>query len=62
MVSEIKRTEKGVELKFFDRIKALEALAEADNVSYGADTSQFVEAIFKGASAIGKDRGDEDEF
>lgn len=62
MVSEIKRTEKGVELKFFDRIKALEALADVDSESCGADTSQFVEAIFKGASAIGKDRGDEDEF
>jgi hypothetical protein len=37
-VSELKSTEKGIEIKFFDRLKALEALLalEADNESPGA--------------------------
>ncbi len=56
MVSEIKRSDKGaVEIKFFDRIKALTALLEAGDGSDDSGTSQFVEAIFKGATAISSD-------
>lgn len=63
MVSEIKRTEKGVELKFFDRLKALEALMESGEDIGGSDTSQFVDAILEGASAIkGTDWSESDEF
>lgn len=63
MVSEIKRTDKGIEIKFFDRIKALEALLSAGDESGGHDTSQFVDAIFKGASAIsGTNWSESDEF
>ena len=53
MVSEIKRTDKGgMEIKFFDRIKALQTLLEAGEEGGDSDTSQFVDAIYKGASAI----------
>ncbi len=62
-VSEIKRTDKGTEIKFYDRIKALEALLEAGDDLGGHDTSQFVDAIFKGASAITDAKWSEsDEF
>lgn len=53
MVSEIKRTDKGgVEIKFFDRIKALTALMQVSSEDDTNETSQFVDAIFKGASVI----------
>ncbi len=52
MVSELKCTDKCIEIKFYDRIKALTALLEVSTMSDDNTTSQFVEAIFKGASAI----------
>lgn len=52
MVSELKCTDKCIEIKFYDRIKALTALLEVSAVSEENNTSQFVDAIFKGASAI----------
>lgn len=53
MVSEIKKTDKGVEIKFYDRIKALSELLSVSEGGEYKGTSQFVEAIFKGAEAIG---------
>ncbi len=56
-VSELKCTEKGVEVKFFDRIKALERLGEVSNG--GSDTAlPFYRALEQGARALGGD-GDE---
>lgn len=53
MVSEIKRTDKGgMELKFYDRIKALEALSEIGGIDDDKSSVPFIEAIFKGAEAI----------
>ena len=52
MVSEIKRTDKGMELKFYDRIKALEALSEVGGMNNDKGSVPFIEAIFKGAEAI----------
>ncbi|MBO5912779.1 MAG: terminase small subunit [Clostridia bacterium] len=52
MVSELKCTDKCIEIKFFDRIKALTALLDVSSMSEDNTTSQFVDAIFKGASAI----------
>ncbi len=52
MVSELKCTDRCIEIKFFDRIKALTALLEVTDAAVSDGTSQFVEAIFKGASAI----------
>lgn len=53
MISEIKLPKSGgVELKFFDRIKALEALASiSDDVSEDGAVP-FINAIMKGAAAI----------
>ena len=53
MVSEIKKTDKGVEIKFYDRIKALSELLSVSESGESRGTSQFVEAIFKGAEAMG---------
>lgn len=53
MISEIKLPKNGgIEIKFFDRIKALEALASLVNVAGREDTAPFIDAIFKGAAAI----------
>ena len=61
-VSEIKRTDKGTEIKFYDRIKALEALLEAGEGPTDNEGAGFVDAIFKGASAIsGGSWSDSDE-
>ena len=56
-VQELKCTDKGVEVKFFDRIKALERLGEVS----GGDTDSalpFYRALEQGARALG---GDTDE-
>ncbi len=62
-VSEIKLPKGGgMELKFYDRIKALEALA---NIGDGAgdNSAPFIEAIVKGSEVIGEAmRSDDDEF
>ncbi len=56
-VSELKRTDKGVEVKFFDRIKALERLSEL-SVSGGDSALPFYRALEQSAKALEAD-GDE---
>lgn len=53
-VSEIKRTDKGVEVKFFDRIKALDRLAEM-NSDNNDSAAPFYRALEEGAKIIGSD-------
>ena len=60
-VSEIKRTDKGTEIKFYDRIKALEALLSTNEGSTENESFGLVDAIFKGASAISGGWSDSDE-
>ena len=51
-VSEIKRTDKGVEIKFFDRLKLFSAVAAPDSgVAEGADGG-LIEAIRLSAKAL----------
>lgn len=58
-VSEIKVTKgKSVEIKFFDRIKALEKLSQIIGENDKNETNGFFEAIKQGAKAIA--RGDSD--
>lgn len=53
MISEIKLSKAGgVEVKFFDRIKALEALQKVNETGTDEGAAPFISAIFKGASAI----------
>lgn len=54
MVSEIKRTDKGgIEIKFFDRFKALDKLSESvDSVE---TVSPFYDALIQGAQSLGRD-------
>ena len=53
MVSEIKLPKSGgMEIKFFDRIKALEALATLSDNGEKEGAAPFINAIFKGAEAI----------
>lgn len=53
MVSEIKLSKTGgIEVKFFDRIKALESLAEISELTSGEGAVPFIDAIFKGAESI----------
>jgi hypothetical protein len=63
MVSEIKFSKSGgVEIKFFDRLKALQALSEISGAEIGG-TAPFIDAIYKGAAAINSpDRGSDDEL
>lgn len=59
MVSEIKRPKDGsMEIKFFDRLKALEKLKENSQTESGA--ASVYEAILAGARALNKSK--EDEF
>lgn len=55
-VSEIKRTDKGVEVKFFDRIKALDRLAGMNNDNIDS-AAPFYRALEEGARIIGSDCG-----
>jgi len=51
-ISEIKRKKGGdIEIKFFDRLKALEALYEMSEPT-GSSDSAFYSAIEKGAAAL----------
>lgn len=63
-VSELKLSKSGgIEVKFYDRIKALEALAELDDCADGSGSAPFIDAIIKGASVLSADTdGDNDEF
>lgn len=55
-VSEIKRTKGGaIEIKFFDRIKALEKLGELTSASADDGALPFYKALEKGAEALGGD-------
>lgn len=55
-VSEIKRTKGGaVEIKFFDRIKALEKLGELTSISADNNALPFYRALEKGAEALDGD-------
>ena len=52
-VSEIKKAKNGnVEIKFFDRIKAMEHLLNCENTHNNDSAVEFFEAIQKGANAI----------
>lgn len=55
-VSEIKRTKGGaIEIKFFDRIKALEKLGELTASTSADSATPFYRALEKGAEALGGD-------
>ena len=57
MISEIKLPKSGgVELKFFDRIKALEALASVSDGVSGNGAVPFINAILEGAAVISKEK------
>lgn len=52
-ISEIKRKKNGeMEIKFFDRLKALEKLTEITDMSSGEESSSIFSAIAKGAAAL----------
>ena len=56
-VSEIKRKKGGdIEIKFFDRLKALEKLADMGSVHAESETSSLFSAIEKGARALRDDK------
>lgn len=60
-ISEIKRPRGGgMEIKFFDRLKALEKLQETDEDSREDGGAAFYAALEKGAAAL-KDNGEDDE-
>ena len=63
MVSEIKRSGNGgIEIKFFDRLKALDMLMSSAP-GCGEGSAPFIDAIMKGAAAIKEStRSDNDEF
>lgn len=55
-VSEIKKPKGGgLEIKFFDRLKALEKLQELSSAQDGTDTPAFYDAIEKSAAALKED-------
>ena len=62
-VSEIKFSKSGgMEIKFFDRIKALEKLGLLDGTPEGEQSlSPFVEAVREGAKRLPKEYGEYDE-
>ena len=54
-VAEMKRTDKGVELKFFDRLKALDKLGElGDTVAESRSAGGLLEAMRLSAEALSK--------
>ena len=60
-VSEIKRKKGGdIEIKFFDRLKALEKLSDIGNVHRENEVSPLFSAIEKGAKALKDDRYEQD--
>ncbi len=59
-VSEIKRVKGGgMEIKFFDRLKALEKLSNAVACDNGQNTVSFYTALEKSAAAFNHDREDD---
>ena len=62
-VSEIKRTDKGIEVKFCDRIKAIDKLQELFSRSDRGGGSGLLDAIMTSAKALSDRAGsDSDEF
>ena len=60
-VSEIKKTDKGIEVKFCDRIKAVEKLQELLKSTGGqGNGAGLLDAIMMSASALGRHGSDED--
>lgn len=58
LVSEIKRPKDGsMEIKFFDRLKALEKLESKNQENSGAES--LFDAINNGAKAVGRDEGED---
>lgn len=58
-IAEIKRKKNGdIEIKFFDRLKALQLLGELFSSSDTASTSSLFSAIEKGALALRSDKGE----
>lgn len=59
-ISEIKRTDKGIEIKFCDRIKAVDKLRELlSSVSEQGNGSGLLDAILMSAEALGSQVGSE---
>jgi len=59
MVSEIKRPKGGgMEIKFFDRIKALEKLSEIDNISDNNRMTPFYNALAEGVKQLSREQND----
>lgn len=56
-VSEIKRTEKGVEIKFFDRFKLFSAVEAPDSAAHEEADGGLIEAIRLSAKALSESRG-----
>lgn len=55
-ISEIKRKKGGdIEIKFFDRLKALEKLTDMSNICRGNEENSIFSAIEKGAKALRDD-------
>ena len=56
-VAEMKKTDKGVEIKFFDRIKALDKLSELGDISSdGQSSGSLIEAMRLSAQALREGR------
>ena len=60
-VQEIKRTDRGVEIKFCDRIKALDRLAELTDSGVSQSAGSLIEAIMRSAEALSGTSFEEDE-
>lgn len=59
-VSELKQSKSGqLEVRFFDRQKALEMLLELSSADAGEETRAFFEALNRGAKAAGRSKEDE---
>ena len=59
-VQEIKRTDKGVEIKFCDRIKALDKLAELEDRGASKGAGSLIDAITRSAQALSASPVEED--
>lgn len=56
-VSEVKRTDKGVEIKFFDRLKLFSALDAPENGAQGGAEGGLIEAMRLSAKALSESLG-----
>ena len=58
MISDIKRPKGGgLEIKFFDRLKALDKLCEISSAAHNENSSDFLSALEKSARALHTDGG-----